>query len=297
MSIHTKYYKAAGITFQLNSEAPITDSTFQTKFKLFEVDGPGTDNIIINHYFKPCHTPKDLKAIFSNDQWKICKTKTEWIYDFKPCLPFEPGCPVTAVANNNHTQIDIYLNKLDKNAYQNGFHDALTLFNSDQILFSKLLCDRNGLIIHANGFNINGNGILLTGKSGAGKSTLSNMLKKNHFQILCDDRMFIKKDMGIYRIYGSWCHGSVPDISKTSAPLKGIFFLKQSTKNFIDPIDNRKTASTNLIKAMVRPFLAKDDWVKTLSTVNKLVQNVDFYYSHFDLTGDICPVLEKLFNS
>lgn len=49
--MHTRYYQLAGITVQLDSELPIADSTFATKFKLFETDGPGCDIIRLVHRF------------------------------------------------------------------------------------------------------------------------------------------------------------------------------------------------------------------------------------------------------
>ena len=46
-----RYYQCGGITFQVISDLPIQDTTFQPKFKLFEVEGPGDDTITIRHHF------------------------------------------------------------------------------------------------------------------------------------------------------------------------------------------------------------------------------------------------------
>jgi len=238
MNPRIRYFQAAGITIKVVSEYPITDNTFLPKFKLFEVDGPGEDNVCIHHYFHPYDNSKinliEKKPIFSNDQWKIFKTDNSWIYQFNPVFPGEPGSPVTVNISRDHSNVDVFSDTMDKNSYQNGRHNALTLFNSDQVFFSKLLCDRSGLILHSNGFNWKNKGFLLAGQSGAGKSTLSNMLKQQNFEILCDDRMFIKKDRKIFHIHGSWCHGSVPDAAQISVPLKAIFFLNQSKENKSD---------------------------------------------------------------
>ncbi len=51
MKTHTRYYKVTDIIIQFNSELSITDNTFHPKFKLFDVDGPEDDNILINHHF------------------------------------------------------------------------------------------------------------------------------------------------------------------------------------------------------------------------------------------------------
>jgi hypothetical protein len=39
------------ITIQVESDLPITDSTFHPKFKLFEIEGPGEETIYIRHHF------------------------------------------------------------------------------------------------------------------------------------------------------------------------------------------------------------------------------------------------------
>jgi hypothetical protein len=298
MRTHTKYFRVADITIELNSDYSISEKTFLPKFKLFEVTEPGDDNIIIHHHFHSYDfsQKKDLlqNVIYSNPQWTIYKAQDVWIYKFTPVLPFEPGCPVTAIINKNHTMVNIYTDKITEEQYKNGQYSALTLFNSDQVLFSKLLCDRQGLIIHSNGFNINGKGILLAGKSGSGKSTLSQMIKRYEFEILCDDRMFAIKKDNCFWIHGNWCHGSVPDVSQMSVPLKAIFFLKQSRKNAIDIISDRKIVAQNLIPAMVKPFLIKDDWKTTLATLEDLIQNIKCYFLSFDLSGNICNNIKEI---
>lgn len=300
MKTNVKYYKTAGITVQVNSDFQITENTFHPKFKLFQINGPGKDTIVIHHHF---HSP-DLfensnlieNEIYNKDPWQIFKTKDLWIYKYTPSLTETSGYPVIGVFNNDHTAIKIYAPGIDETRYKKSRFSALTLFNSDQILFSKLLCERKGLILHSNGFDISGNGILLTGKSGVGKSTLSNMLKNKGFTILCDDRMFIKQKEAFY-IYGSWCHGTVPDVSSNFAPLKAIFFLEQSKHNLIQRINNKNEIFQKLITSVVRPFLGREEWHLTLKTLETIVNSTKCYKIKFDLSGEICDLISELFNN
>ena len=297
MSNRIKFFEAAGITIKVISEFGITENTFLPKFKQFEVKTARDDNVTIAHHFSSYDFPTEsdgLIKLFSNKQWQIFKTSDSWIYQFEPVLPGEPGCPVTVKASPDHTQLNVYPFKIDKQAYQNGRHNALTLFNSDQVLFSKLLCDRDGLILHSNGFAYHGNGFLLAGRSGAGKSTLSRMLKHRNVNILCDDRMFVKKEGPGFHIYGSWCHGSVPDAAPLSAPLKAVFFLNQSNQNRIERITDGNITRQELIQSLVKPFLGGNDWVRTLETLNKIVRHTKCYNIFFDLSGRICSEIKKL---
>jgi len=300
METNIKYYKTAGITIKLISDFPIYEKSFHPKFKLFEVDGPGNDNITIHHHF---HLP-DLsqyldstkKEIYRNEQWKIFQTDNYWIYNYTPVDPVNIGYPTTGIFNKDHSIIHIYSSDIDEKKYKTGCFEALTLFNSDMILFSKLLCDKKGLILHSNGFDIYGNGVLITGVSGAGKSTLSKMLKNTGFEILCDDRMFIKKKQGFY-IYGNWCHGSIPDVSSTIVPLKAILFLEKSKNNAIQEINDKHAVFQKLITSLVRPFLSGHGWSSTLKTLEEIVHSTTCYNTKFDLSGEICELIGELFNN
>lgn len=49
--VYTRYYEVAGMTMRFDSELPIRDDTFAEKFRLFEVGGPGADNVHLVHRF------------------------------------------------------------------------------------------------------------------------------------------------------------------------------------------------------------------------------------------------------
>lgn len=294
---HIKYFKIAGITIQVNSAYPFGKDTFSKHIRLFETDRPEKNAIIINHnFYIPDHSVYHelLKnQVFKTEQWQVYQTRKNWMYKYTPHLPGDPDHTAIGIFNNEHNKADIYTDGIDKNKYQRCEFRALTLFNTDQILFSKLLCSRKGLIIHSNGFNINGNGILLTGKSGAGKSTLSGMLKQKGFEILCDDRMLVQKKSEHFYIFGNWCHGSVPDVSTTSMPLKAVFFLKQAPINKISLIEGAALKNKYIIKSMVNSFFTPEEWEMAFNTIEKLTTNVNFFMIEFNLTGEICDILEE----
>ncbi|MBI9089253.1 MAG: hypothetical protein JEZ12_08555 [Desulfobacterium sp.] len=295
--MNSKFYRVAGITIEVRSDYSITENTFHPKFKQFAVDGPGDDNVMINHHF---YLPDSIEErceheIYNKSQWQVFKTDKAWKFKYHPVLPEDPPHSVMGIFNLSYTALDIYTDEISEEAYKNSRFNGVTLFNTDQILFAKLLCDRNGLIIHSNGFDVNGNGILLAGDSGAGKSTLSRMLKKRGFDILCDDRMFVRKLQSGFGLYGNWCHGTVPDTSSISVPLKAIFFLEQSKTNRAILMDDKKQIARKLVQSMVKPFLTPEDWEKTLTVIEHLGRTVRCYILKFDLSGEICDMIEKLF--
>jgi hypothetical protein len=299
MKTQVKYYQVAGITIQVKSDFPITENTFHPKFKSFEVAGPGEDNVVINHHFYLPDFSKETqlfkREVYNKDQWQIFKSEKSWIFKYTSILSSDIVNFVIGVMSNDFRTINIYTENLTKEKYGMGAFSALTLFNTDQMIFAKLLCDRKGVMIHSNGFNINGNGILLAGISGSGKSTLSRMLKKQSHEILCDDRMFIRNVNDEFQIFGNWCYGSHPDVSSSSAPLNGFLFLEKGTQNTIVEIKEKKMIASRLLQVIVRPLLDVDGWQKYFKTIDDLREKTKFFQIEFDLSGDICRVINNFF--
>lgn len=294
MGSKTRYFQAADITIQINSDYPIGEKTFHPKLNAFETKLSGEEHIVINHHFHPPEQNfKDQRLIYEKNQWQIFKSQNFWFYTYTP----EPGesrfGSVSGRFSLDHSTTDIYLNISEKD-YQNACFNSLSLFNSDQVLFARLLNNRNGLILHANGFEIEGRGILLTGHSGAGKSTLSHMLKQRNARILCDDRMFVRETGADFRAYGHWNHGSVSDVSSGSATLKAIFFLEQAKENRIIQMADKKAISLNLFQSVVKQFLTKEEWSTTFNTLEKMVNHIDCYILKFNLDGKITEQMFKL---
>ena len=293
-----KYFHTASITIQVNSDYPIGENTFHPKFKLFETMGTGSDNVIVNHHFylpNLLHDPELIKnEIYKKDQWHIYKTPDSWIYRYNPVFPEAPQHSATGIFNLDHTVVDIYTNDFTQAQYQDAHLTALTLFNTDQILFAKLLCNRNGLIIHSNGFDILGNGVLLAGESGVGKSTLSAMLQKQGFQILCDDRMFVIHENNKFTIHGNWCHGTIAHAFPGAMPLRAIFFLEPARKNSIEQINNKNSIFQKIIHSMVKSTLNQEEWEKMLTILETIMLSIPCYNLKFDLSGKICQIITDM---
>jgi len=299
MTFDIKYYKVADITLQLISDYPISGNTFHPKFKGFEVSKSQSDMVTIHHHFNTPEFDKGIEKnkieIYKKPPFQIYKSRKSWIYKYTPITPDGFVTDVIGEMNNDYSSLHIHAKDLTAEKYSRGLFNALTLFNTDQMIFAKLLCDRNGIIIHSNGFNINGNGILLAGVSGSGKSTLSGMLKKQNHEILCDDRMFLRKRGDEFWIFGNWCYGSHPDLSPSAAPLKGFLFLKKGHKNQITEIKEKKIIASRLSQVLVKPLLDSDGWQKYFIVVEELIKTIRFFEIEFDLSGNICNEINNFF--
>jgi hypothetical protein len=196
-----------------------------------------------------------------------------------------------AVFNRGYTRARIYNNK--EEVFVRGGIKNLTLFPSDQIFIAQVLTDKGGGYIHSCGIDFHGKGILFAGHSGAGKSTMARMLK-NKAKILCDDRIIIRNESKGLKIYGTWSHGDVADISAGSAPLKAILFLKKAKNNFTLPLTDKKKIMQLLLSLWIKPFVTIGWWEKTLILIDKIADQIPCYSLYFTKDCKIINLLNGL---
>jgi hypothetical protein len=289
---HRRYYQIAGVTVQVDSDLPITDTTFHPKFKHFEVDGPGEDNIIIKHHFDlPDLKGRNLgKEIYRKPPWAIYKNLGSWLYLGFSSPPAEKNYHSVAVINDDHTRTRIFTKNISEKIYSKGNLNSLTLFPSDQILLARLLADRQGCYFHSSGVILGGKGLLFMGHSGAGKSTIVKVFK-GKAEILCDDRIIVRKQPEGFKIYGTWSHGEVPDVSAGAALLRAILFLEKGSENRIVPLDDKKVAIRKLLGCLIKPLVTADWWEKMLSLMESIVRGVPCYTLYFDKSGMVVDLL------
>ncbi|MDP8230006.1 MAG: radical SAM protein [Candidatus Gorgyraea atricola] len=291
---HRRYFKIADMTVQVESDLPINEQTFHSKFKKFEVDGHREDTIYIRHHFSlPDLNGRNFgEEVYCRSPWAIYKNNGSWIYSgviYPDGNRKSPHC--VATFNSGHTRARIYNDK--KEMFLRGNLHSLTMFPTDQILFARILADREGCYLHSCGVNFEGKGLLFAGHSEAGKSTMATMLK-GKAEILCDDRMIVRRKAGKFRIYGTWSHGDIPDISSNSAALKAIFFLEKSLENKILRIEDKKEIVRKLLSCLIRPFVTVDWWEKTLLVIDNLAARVPVYVLRFDKSGEIVDALRQM---
>ena len=292
MNFHRRYFKIAGITIILESELPFLDSTFLPKFKLFETDGPGEENINIRHYFSlPNLRIEDLgKKVYDVLPWTIFKHHDLWVYLGPTSQSARIGGCQMVLCNADHSQTLIF--HPGDSVYSKGNHSALTLLPTDQIILARAVAMRKGCYLHSGGIKLNGRGYLFAGHSEAGKSTIVTLMKQTG-KILCDDRMIVRNWRDRFKIYGTWGHGDVPEVSPESAPLSAIFFLKKALYNRILQIDNRIEIVKQLLAFLVKPFVTVDWWEKMLQMTENMIHEIPCYELYFDKSQKVVELLKN----
>lgn len=288
-----RFYQIGGITIQVESDLPFSETTFHRKFSDFRVDGPGEDTVKIRHHFSIPDLPEDERGeeIYRKSPWAIYRKGRSWIYAGIPTDGSVSPLHRLAVFSEDHSSGRIYNDR--EEIFNKGDLHSLTMFPTDQILIARLLADRNGFFLHSCGAVMDGKGILFVGHSEAGKSTTARLISP-HAEILCDDRNIVRRYPAGWQVYGSWSHGDVPDVSPRSAPLHAILFIEKSDKNQILRLDNRQEIIRRLLACVIRPFVTADWWEKTLSGVELIAREVPCYIMKFDKSGAILDELKRI---
>lgn len=291
---HRRYYMNAEITLQVESDLPFSKNTFTPSVEEFRVEEPGSDVVSIQHHYElPDFTGRDLdEQVYRRVPWAIFKSKSQWIYLNISSFEKREAFSKAAVFSHDYTRAQVY--HQNSEWFLKGGGNAVTHMDTDQILLAQLLSQRQGFFLHSAGAILNGAGVLFVGHSEAGKTTTLRMLMDSDekVEILCDDRNIVRRFEDGWRVYGSWNHGDITDVSASSSPLKAVFFLEQAPKEQLLLIPEAADRVKRLLACVIKPYTSVDWWEKTLSSIDQFVSEVPCYRMRFTKSGEIVMILK-----
>ena len=106
-----------------------------------------------------------------------------------------------------------------------------------EILASRALAWLDAVNLHASAAVIDGEAYLFMGHSGAGKTTISGIAEQEGATILSDDRTILGVRDGRPIAWGTPWHGTGRKSSSRTAPVAGIFLLRQAAVEEAERLD------------------------------------------------------------
>jgi len=282
--------KIGGIPLSINSNLPLKEKTFAPKFQLFRCHNSGNDGVTIGHH---CGLPKIRnwgEKIYHRAPWIIYKKPFHYIY--RMFVEGNNESPLVAIFNKEHTEGHIYKGKNYVKAFEKGNLTSLLCFPTDQILFARLLADRNGVILHGSGIILKEKGYLFVGHSDAGKTTLVRLFK-HRARVLNDDRIIVRKEDGRFYLYGTPWHGEISLVAPDRVPLKAILFLNQAQDNRIERTEGLE-AFKRLYGCTIKALVTERWTKKALDICQTISRKIPCYDLYFDKSGGVISTIESL---
>ena len=286
-----QYYCIGGLTVQVEASFPLTKHHFNPKFELFRLPTPEGDVIRVRHHLglPDMHWVNRSQPHYGHAPWEIHHQEQKWIYLGIPVEETGPAMHMVAIFDEQHAYGDIY--HPDDRLFRAGNLDALTLIPTDQILLARVLATRQACLLHACGMVIQGHGLAFVGHSEAGKTTTARMLQ-DEGELLCDDRIIVRRWPEGFRVYGTWSHGDIPQVSASSAPLRAVFLLEQAPENHLTLLSPSQAVRA-LPEFVVKGLVTRDWWENVLDTLGHLARSVPVYRLRLDKSGAVVSLLRE----
>jgi len=288
-------FSTGGLTIQVHTEIPGNRQTFNAKVLQFLATNDDDENtIVLHHHFRFPQLPEKWSAppVYRRVPWLVQQQANEyWYIGIDNDNHDLSEARSISVFNRDHTRGDIYYKS--EETFRKGGLLSISHMTTDQIFLSRILSDHQGFILHSAGMILSGCGFAFAGHSGAGKSTITSQLRAAG-EILCDDRNILRRHPDGWRIYGTWSHGDIPDVSPNSAPLRAVLLLEQAPFNRLIPLTDRREIVRRLPFIIVKPLVDAGWWEKTLDLVGHIAREVPVYRLQFDRSGRVLDALREL---
>lgn len=117
--------------------------------------------------------------------------------------------------------------------------DEISLDCFLRVAYSLALVDACGLLVHAASLMRDGKAYLFCGRSGSGKTTVARL--SSEATLLSDEISMVRTHEGHARCYGTPFWGELARGGENrSAPLVGIYFLRQATRHAVEVLKPRQ---------------------------------------------------------
>jgi len=290
------YFQAAGITFQVDFDLPMTEKTFSPGLKKFQTDKPGDDIIEIQRHLSlpDLNLLKPAEVIHQQNPWKVYTLDGSWIYIsfFKDTSEKKDEIRQIGVFKNDYTRAKIYDPNPDR--FLEGDFKTLSFYTDDQILLPQILANKAGCILNASGVVLNDAGLIFLGHEDI-KTDILKMLE-GQGEMLSQEKVIIRKWPEGYKIHPIWDQSFIENSTSDMASLSSVIFIEKSQNNRIVSVEDKKEIETRLQEFIIKPIFIGNWWNKVHPLLEDIANNIQFYILEFDKSSSIIDTLSKIWD-
>jgi hypothetical protein len=260
----------AGLTIAIHCEDETIQWGWDPPFERFLVDTAATREVDLQLTVRAVERPSPAgELIFdSGAVWRLFRSSSGYSIDCRS-EAFEVPCYKTAHFDDRFMRGTVDISHEVREIGSNPLDYPL-----DEVIVSNLLGRNRGVELHSCGIvDQRGRGHLFVGVSGAGKTTTARLWESRASGIVSDDRVIVREQAGVMRMFGTPWYGEAELSSRTSAPIAGIYLLAQATSNEMRKLSD-STAVARLLACAFPLFHHPPAMDFTLGFLERLVSLV-----------------------
>ena len=205
-------------------------------------------------------------------------------YSLKKCIDYTTDGNILPDITAKTTSLEIVEEKkLGETTFSDADCEFVCLYRS----IAEQLPAYGGMVFHGAAVETGGKAYIFTAPSGTGKSTHIKLwmdVLGEQVKVINGDKPVLREKGGEFFVYSTPWAGNEGWHNNISAPLKPICLIRRGKENKIYPI----SPSEYFDEIMGQVYVPKDSeaWLKTLSLIDELAQNTDFYLLECDISED-----------
>lgn len=265
---------------EIVSDRPLDMGLLASQYQGFLTDRPGEIHLSAYHGIQPDVSITDADLIFdSGAVWKLYRCQDQHIITL--ANPDTNAAPyLTGVFTRDFSEGKLYLSD-SLSSDPAALARSPFLHPLPEVLTVCLLAQGRGVMMHACGIDDRGRGCLFSGHSGNGKSTMAQLwVRSGQGKILNDDRIILREREGQIWMYSTPWHGTYPEFTAASLPLKQVFFLHHSPQNCMQPIGGRLAVAGLMTRSFPTAWDA-DGMAFTLGFLTRLAEQMPCHDLYF----------------